>query len=642
MTRRARLDLDAGDVVALVRGLSSDELAIVSGEPTEDGAADAVATIARAELRLARRAAVPLPRSLKDGAEADAWRASVNLAAEQPNVPAIDEIAPQTIRGPSRTADDASVRLVSLASAHEDCVRGLKGIDDKRRLAGVDAVAAMKRHIAKLRVGEVAVSALEIAVLATVFATQAGIDLGNLAATSMGSLVSCAGFSIASFIASLAIARGVLGLRKSLDRKLRRIALGGLSIAAFATLMLAIGVLRWTASLPAEELTSWHQALEAGANFVLATLIGSAMSLIAAGLRKRIGKEAKELQSVAEQAAIFDEEEVRLEEECRAIDAEIGACEAVIAEPQHRREMFELGVLRLKDLLKNEEGLVAVRVARARAAHRALAPLSPAARQAVIADVAGRGDRDLFDRVKTNGAVIGVIVAAILASGPGQGCAPPKPVSTVFACDGTGARTEDVCNVDVLAGAFESWSRRAIGIHESAFLVLSSAGSFGEVDRVSIRVSERWNGSVRAARHAWIRGGVDQLRSFAIPADQPGSRKNQSDLVSLLVIAARERADLLNHEVHLILASDGWLISLGFNAERTVPRAEDVVEKLKTRGIAWDLSGFTSITLCGLHNEGATAERAALRDRLWTRLVEMGRGPTPIMLTTCRGLGDVQ
>ena len=302
--------------------------------------------------------------------------------------------------------------------------------------------------------------------------------------------------------------------------------------------------------------------------------------------------------------------------------------------------------------LRDEQAVIDDRVAQAQSAYRYLSQLSGPVREALITHLYELRSIDVHTQPpkgekghNNNGKgkhlhLFGMVLVCMVCSGMFACGELPAPHNLLVACDGTGESQANVCTTERLEEAFADWSSEHGVIPGASYQVITSAGSFSETQvHDAVVVPDQWNGDSRTARISWMREGLDVVGATPIPMDTPATRRvNQSDLLSLVMVASRRAEESPEATVELLLASDGWLISYGFDARHQVPTAEQVLARLEATGAVWDLSSFSSVTFCGFHNHGTTAAKTEARERLWRELMAAGGGPEPTIRTSCKVL----
>lgn len=96
-------------------------------------------------------------------------------------------------------------------------------------------------------------------------------------------------------------------------------------------------------------------------------------------------------------------------------------------------------------------------------------------------------------------------------------------------------------------------------------------------------------------------------------------------------------ARLRGSPVDLLVASDGWFISLGFNTDRgVVPSVGEVRAALTAAGMPWDPS-VVNVLWCGLSTTGQSAAKVSARDQILTDLLSVDGQPAPQLFSSCNG-----
>lgn len=210
--------------------------------------------------------------------------------------------------------------------------------------------------------------------------------------------------------------------------------------------------------------------------------------------------------------------------------------------------------------------------------------------------------------------------------------------SIILACDPSGESFADVCRPELNLALGRQWVNDALDAPGTHYEVVHAAGTFSETRIESpIIAPGTWGAEPQVTIKRW-QNDVDTVLSEMNIKPDPNERHNHSDLISLLAVSARRAAEIPAGGVELIVATDGRLVSLGFDAEKRVPGADAVLARMGASGVHVDMSVFSAITVCGLHNQGTDAASADALAALWRGLVTGLGGPSPTVLTTCRTL----
>lgn len=661
-----RSDLDAASV-ALVGSLPDSDIAIVLRESrsgTEDTVAEAVRAQVLLELGSRRSEGIPVPRELATAEQQRAWRAAAERAAEQSftaraPAPPLDEALPFLLKEFGRRADEAASGISSAREAELGAEEAVETFRQRALLhfARAERSPAIRKAIFRWRLVEVATWVAEGLVVSGAFASYFGLfDAPSLSAIPPQQWVQVLSASVPAVLTAFALAMGAGWLLKKMGPGRRLLpAAGAALVVGIAAFALALGVLRWSASLSPDSVTPGTASLGSTALLVLVTVA----SLVAAGIAVAVRLTLVQLHERLARAR--KDEEYCASEGARLRDAHDRAAQQRIlleeraSTPSRLRTEFEQAVALIGQRLREEAKEAERRVAQARSAFRYVSRLSPVLQEALSAELyelrtapregAVQRGGATRNRRSSNGAGRGafplvLIVGAGLVAGAATGCGnPPQPRVRILACDGTGKSPEKVCTPALVAESFIDWANASGRVPGSAYQVVTSAGSFGDTEvHQAVRPAAAYHGDARLAALTWKKESLSRVGAIPIPREDSGADVNRSDLISLLLVSVQQAREYPQAKIDLVLASDGWLISLGFNAERDVMPAKQVLARLERDGIAWDLSAFSSVTVCGFHNDGTTAARAAQRDRLWKELLALGRAPQAVIRASCEGV----
>lgn len=212
------------------------------------------------------------------------------------------------------------------------------------------------------------------------------------------------------------------------------------------------------------------------------------------------------------------------------------------------------------------------------------------------------------------------------------------PQNVIVGCDGSGARSEDVCTSPFLMSQGRTWQTRAFDAPDARFEVFNVGGGFSDTRRVvNLAAPQTWGQDAQSAMANWGRLVDAQIGAVEIESDSARKGKH-SDLISLLVLCARAATEIPGGGTALVIATDGRLISLGFNAEKKVPTEPALRARMEQSGIHLDLAVFASVTVCGLNNADTTAPDAEALADLWRTLIRDLGGPNPTILSSCTSL----
>ena len=658
-----RSDIDAA-TIALLRSLHESDIAIVLREcsgGSEAGVEHVISTQLMRDQRDARSSVIPIPKELSGSDEKEAWSAAVHESAEEcrpgnDNASTLDETLPRVLDEHVRLAQTAEGELAGIRQEIARYEGDLDELGERSDLhfARFDRSKPLMKFLRRWHAAEAALWLLESLVVFGVCAAYFGVfDMPKISSIPFHTWVQVAAVSLPCVVTTFVLAMAAAWLVEKLAP--------GKLLFAFATLLtlggmvvfgIALGVLRWSASFSALDLDANAVALGSNALLVIVTVTSLVVACAAVVARTRISR-LNERFMVAERSELhFSNTQARLCAHRDALQQRLVRLESQVQAPDSLRAIFERGVKLVVRQLRDEDAVVADRVAQAQSAFRYLSQLSGPVREAIITNLYElRGIKDTEEvsgsaKAGHNGArhplhLAGFLLAVCLGVGSSTGCSETPPSHTLLvACDGTGVSPDDVCNASLLTRANATWSAVASTIPGSTFQVVTSAGSFSEtVVHDATVVPDRWEGDVRVGSVNWRRQGIQAVEAIPIPVDDPTNPSiNQSDLISLLTVSSRRAEESPENVVELLVASDGWLISNGFDARKTVPTSEQVLARLETSGVTWDLSVFSTTTICGFHNQGTTAAKAEARETLWRELFVAGNGPVPTIRASCRDL----
>ena len=456
--------------------------------------------------------------------------------------------------------------------------------------------------------------------------------------------------SVALFAATFLAAERVIVLKLGV-----RFQTAAAVVATVVAVLMAVslGVIRWWGMQSAYQVSDDAVDWGSMALLVVVSLASSCLALASATARLNATQAEKEAEAISKVERRYAAEVAGPTARRAAAEADLNRLNKIIHRPLSLRTAFERAVKQAEEEARAQEAEFANRLEQAFGAFRLLRALPPELRCLVSSEVfvlrsreegAGQepprvaGRRGRFARSAAVPSTLAMILMGLI-SGCGSGAAGDPDL--VMACDGTGSSPEDVCTNDLLERRFVDWAQTAAFRPGATFTVILSAGSYGDtVPAERIVVPQRW--ASRPERPRWMAEQVGKLAAISIPTSPdlvPGARtQNLSDLVSLVSVSSRE-ARGSRGPVELLLASDGWLVSLGVDTESCcVPEPAAFLERLRASDVPWDLSVFTHTQICGLHNRGAVAGKVAARDRLLLELFKAGNTSTPDLFTSCRDL----
>lgn len=220
------------------------------------------------------------------------------------------------------------------------------------------------------------------------------------------------------------------------------------------------------------------------------------------------------------------------------------------------------------------------------------------------------------------------------------GCEERAPApSLVLACDPTGPSPEDVCNRGLLSRVAERWAAEAVSTPGASLRTLLVGKDYSNTQVGPSRsVPAAFEEDPMLALPAWQANVVREFAAIPVEHDRPETRRVvRSDLVSLVTLSGMQ-AKPEPGAVVLLLATDGRLVSVGVDAEKSIPTSATVLARIAKSGVAPDLSVFSSVTICGIHHIGLGAGEHAALQNLWRELIVAWGGPSPTLLPSCTGI----
>lgn len=216
------------------------------------------------------------------------------------------------------------------------------------------------------------------------------------------------------------------------------------------------------------------------------------------------------------------------------------------------------------------------------------------------------------------------------------GCDTPNARAEILICEATGASPADDCTTDMLLAKFHAGSQTMAYQPGAVFVVVTTAGTFGEAVVTRVAVTPTTFGEdPDTGRAEWENAADRVIREIRIPSDTLDAKKNKSNLLSAVSVATAEGNNYPALERHLTVASDGMFISLGRSLEHDPLTADIAVDAVEASGLSWDLSGWNSISFCGWHAVGISADAWTRRRAVWDALIAAGNGPAPGITTSC-------
>lgn len=601
----------------------------------------------------AATAAVP-PAVLQAGL-ADTWNAAVGSALRRPEAErTLDVILPAHAQ---EIASNAEAARTEQSQAREE---GAKADAELRRIgvqldyelgkvsSGEDFVGKARRY-RRLSIGLFAVEAAGIYVaVGAAFGLGDGMPLSMvpsgtwLQILAIGTLA-----SVALFAATFLAVERVVGLRLGVRFQT---ASAVVAVATALLMAVALGVIRWWGSQSATQVSAMGADLGSVAMLVVVALASAFLALASAWARHHAENAEKEAEQIAKVERRYGSESAGPVARKAKAEADLARLTRIAHLPLALRTAFEGSVKQAEEARRADAVAFESRLEQALGAFRLLRCLPPELRILVPSEVfilrhpepgeskVGRRSDPRRSAAAGASTALGVLLMGVLL-----GCGGSSEIAPdlVVACDGTGGASEDVCTNELLMRRFAEWAQTASFRPGATFSVVLSAGSYGATLPVlRAVVPMHWAG--RAERPRWMAEQLLALSAVAVPtgpAARPGLRtENLSDLVSLISVASRE-ARRTKGPVEFLLATDGWLVSLGVDTEAdAVPAPAEFLSRLRAADVPWDLSIFSRTVICGLHNRGAVAGKVAARDRLLTELFRAGSAAAPEVYTTCRDL----
>lgn len=594
--------------------------------------------------KLAER--IPAPDLIRGTEGEDAWITAA-WQARLGNDRHLDARLPQLAARETALATDAAETRTRAETELKDLRGQLAELCRREETFRKDSDSSLVLRGRLLTWGLTYFAMVGIEVLGVMAATAAALGLTGYPALRLVPAASWGLFGGTSLVASaflvlLPFLLRLLSRGMSATTKLRGVGLA-LAIAAVLVLALIMGVLRFVGAVPVDAMTSDVAAIGGGA-LALLSLVGTPISVgfawLASGEMSALAAEAR---AVRAEEDSFAREKVDLRKRITKHESDLAAAKRVEGRLATLRTGFEHSVIAAAHYADELQVERDARVQDGLAVFDALEQLSPAEREEVVNHVFIRTEALKATTASTFTRRVGALLLVGAIGSGTDGCAPPAPArSLIVACDPSGDRPEDVCSAALLAHTLEDWRSSALAHPGASLRIVEAAGSYeSTVASIPIVVPGSFGGDPRLGMRAWKEEVRAQVDTFATKLEHPRlARANRSDLIALVALSARAAREE-HGGVDLLLATDGRMVSLGFNAERKVPDAPKVLDRIEAAGIPWDLTAFASIRICGLHNAGVSAAEHAALDALWRGLIAGGGGPAPEIETSCRAARPV-
>lgn len=675
--------------IALLRGLPESDILIIlreAGTGSEERLREVVTALVLHELNAAGAVVVPVPDDLSPEEQA-AWKATVAQAAVElvkGRLLVLDEVLPLFMRQRDRAAEAAGAQVDVVRGACSGVYAQLDASVERSDLhsaksARPHALLLERRRWAVVAVGLGLFEALGVfAICAMHFGVLDYPSLASVPGQVWAQVLAVGAFAVLTsmglaYAAFHALLRHVGGAR--FEYWYPRLVVVGLVVFA-----IAFGLFRWAGTEGAVELSDGMSVVGAIAQVVTFTIGSVALALAAVyAHHKYVQVRARHEQAEGE-AEGFAAEQRRLRARRDDLDRHLAVLETQVSAPDRLRTCFESGVRLVAGKLMADQAVVDGRVAQAVSAFRYLQKLSEPKREALATELYELRRVGGPDSRGSSGNGVGGVMAIFLAiagASVSSGCDAPPAEHLIIVCDGTGSRPDDVCTTEFLQRACRAWSEQAAGSPGSICQVVTTSGSYSATKvHPPIVVPEKWEGGIRAGKPRWLRQALVSIKDIDIPTGterncrivetkvpyettsrrwsyceeryitvktteyrlQRGERcegELQSDLVSALLVAGERVAELPDGHADLLVASDGWLTSGHFDAAARVPTSEEVLAYLEKSGVKLTLSGFDDVSVCGFHNDGATATTSQARTALWRGLLKAGGAQPLVVRRSC-------
>jgi hypothetical protein len=627
-------------------------------EGTEDEVSTQTHTWALQTCKAQRQEGIPVPGVSTDPKAKMAWCAAVesalNVLPDQRTLEVVQPTLAQHFEQiESTTAESLEAARAEVKLNRRQYDRAIE--EEERYFAAPDVLPSetLRRQRWPLRLACVGLVALELMGVVSASATFFGVlEYPNLQQVppNVWMKVFSLGLPAGAAVFIFSYYLGKLIRAYTPGRWFQALAVVGLAVLGLAVFA-SLGVQRWLGLQDAYSLVGWAQNIGGHSVLVLVLATLALVVLAVETILQNLKTLGTRLMDAQRREADFARRRARCGQSVEELEATIAALAARLEQIRTYPSLFEAGVRYIEERQAEDQRYAEAMVKKACSGWRRTQELSLYDRELLHAEFYRLVE---VPRETTNGAarptmprlgrgasapsavlLVGVMLPALLGS---SGCSdtPAVPTTLYVACDSTGLAPEAVCTQEFLKRSFVSWGEASAVLPEARYQVIRSAGSYGTTIPEEALYGLPAGGDLRNRKVGFMREGIETVAGYPLVRDEGTSWVNHSDLLSLLSIISREASNSPASTNALVLASDGWFLSLGFNAEQQVPDAEAVLARLKLDGMAWDFSAFSSVTLCGLHNQGASAAEVAARDALWRALLAAGGSPTPTFSTSCK------
>jgi len=518
-----------------------------------------------------------------------------------------------------------------------------------RRAISPETLERMKVALRLLTIALLFASGMEYAICIIAF-----VDFDGRLAIS----TALKGTSVAT--AFLLFAHAVVGWFHALPQasSLRRF--GGVgAVIVFLAMLVCMALLRVAADteMDSDEAVSWLLNAATVARLFLILAAGFAFSVLCAELARRYRPLAAEVAKVQNHNDDYAHELSGLRFTVSDDEAEVTKLQQSCDLPDRLQQAFEEGVTQELQRLRRLASREASTLNLVRVVYRSLKSTT-LVEKAFIKEANFEVVRAGGKKAKGQGTGPAAIALCIAASSiSASACSAPETQPAVIRAvvvDPTGEHSARVGTQDSLLRDVYAWMKAAENAPGSEYLPIITAADFATTSVESVvEVPASWGRKPRKARAKWRLEAVNRLATIRIEADTPETKTvNRSNLLAAILMAAHrvgQRAD--GTTAQLVVMSDARFVGFGFNLDgpqekahrrrrrgRQIPEAEAVVAAVEASGATWDTSAFRSVRLCGVHAAGLTAGELAKLEGLWTSLIEIGGGPTPIIQPSCANL----
>lgn len=577
-------------------------------------------------------------------AEQAGARGAVLDALEQGNgqpASAGDRLGPQ-LDALNRRAEEAKTELAN-AREHEENALGKEKSQERRfaRHRGKHGtIAQLAQRLAPLLRKRALLYTLEACTALAIALAFCGVLDGSITDVSFGTWAQVLVLTAGLVVCLVVLTRGA---RAFLIRF--RVGTGGIAVVGLLLTLVAVGVIRWTASRDTSEVTPFMSEVSS----IAVVIIGAVVSLLVAVLIARCDEQIEAIRAQMEELRPLEDQLAtnagKAVQEREALQARRRNLEAAVEAPGKLEAWFVAASHDTKKRYRDWEAATEERVERVKSAFAHVSQLDDEALEALRAElfrVEQLPDGGAHARATATRALSFFLLCSSMASPMLSGCSSAAtPTSTVIVCDGSGSAPEDTCTSEFLQRAAASIAKTAVTRPGSCIMVVTTADAYATtlVHKIGC-VPERWRGDVRAARASWMRAVVAAAAEVPIPTDAndkgtKGASRNVSDGFAALAVAQHVTRDLVGHELALVLATDGLAVGAGLNFERSIPSVQEVRDRLAARHVPLDLTPFDRIMLCGLHHHGLEPEVVEARRAVWTELLRVG-DQMPTLRNSCK------